>query len=71
MQALRVKMIAQQDGTLTLHDLPIHAGERVEVIILLEPPSAGASDTYSLRGQPITYIDPTAPVAQADWEAPE
>ncbi len=34
MQAHRVEATIEQDGTLTLENLPFHAGEVVEVIVL-------------------------------------
>jgi hypothetical protein len=68
MQAYRVETTVQQDGMLTLSNLPLQAGETVEVIILVRP-SALRQNRYPLRGLPITYVDPTEPVAQADWEA--
>jgi hypothetical protein len=68
MQAYRVETTVQQDGMLTLSNLPLQAGETVEVIILVRPPSL-RQHRYPLRGLPITYVDPTEPVAQADWEA--
>jgi hypothetical protein len=71
MQAYRVNTTIQEDGTLTVSNLPLQAGEVVEVIILLQSSTATArpQDRYPLRGTPITYIDPTEPVAEADWEA--
>ena len=69
MQAYRQETIIQHDGTLTLRDLPLHAGEKVEVIIIVQSPPARSSDAYPLRGTPITYVDPTKPVADSDWEA--
>lgn len=69
MQAYRVEATLQQDGTLTLSDLPLQAGEAVEVIILVRPPAGQRQNRYPLRGTPISYIDPTEPVAQEDWEA--
>ena len=69
MQAYRVETTLQQDGTLTLSNLPLRAGEAVEVIILVQPPVAVDRPRYPLRGVPVQYIDPTEPVAQADWEA--
>ena len=68
MQAYRVETTVQQDGMLTLDNLPLHAGEAVEVIILIRS-SAVAHTQYSLRGTAIRYLDPTEPVVQADWEA--
>jgi hypothetical protein len=69
MQAYRVETTLTQDGTLTLRNLPLRAGESVEVIILVQPPVALRQRQYPLRGTPIRYVDPTEPVAQADWEA--
>jgi len=69
MQAYRVETTLQQDGTLTLSNLPFQAGETVEVIILVQPSVALDRQRYPLRGVPIRYVDPTEPVAQADWEA--
>ncbi len=37
MEAYRVETIVQTDGTLTVRDLPLPAGEEVEVIILVRP----------------------------------
>jgi hypothetical protein len=69
MQAYRVETTLQQDGTLTLSDLPLRAGETVEVIILVQPWVVVDHQRYPLRGMPIRYVDPMEPVAQADWEA--
>ena len=68
MQAYRVETTLQQDGTLTLSNLPIRAGETVEVIILVQPPVALDRQRYPLRGVPVRYVDPTEPVAQAERE---
>ena len=54
---------------LALHDLPLQAGEKVEVIIIVQSPPVRIRHPYPLRGAPVTYIDPTAPVADSDWEA--
>ena len=69
MQAYRVETTLQQDGTLILSNLPFQAGETVEVIILVQPSIALERQRYPLRGAPIHYVEPTEPVAQADWEA--
>ena len=69
MQAYRVETTLSQDGTLTLSNLPLHAGESVEVIILVQPSVTPGRPRYPLRGLPVCYIEPTEPVAQADWEA--
>jgi hypothetical protein len=69
MQAYRANTTIQQDGILMLSNLPLQAGEAVEVIILVQSLAAPRQTLYPLRGTPITYVDPTEPVAQADWEA--
>jgi hypothetical protein len=70
MQAYRVEVKVQQGGRLTLSNLPLQAGQEVEVIILVRPPKAKtkAKNLYPLRGLPLTYINPTEPVGQSDWE---
>lgn len=69
MQAYRIEMTLQQDGRLTLSNLPFHAGETVEVIVFVQPANVLAGQQYPLRGMPLCYLDPTEVVAQADWEA--
>ena len=69
MQAYRQEIIIQYDGTRTLHDLPLQAGEKVEVIIIVQSPPARSQASYPLRGTPIAYVDPTEAVAHSDWDA--
>lgn len=68
MQAYRVETEVQQNGTLTVQNLPLRAGETVEVIILVRP-RLNQTMRYPLRGLPVEYRQPTEPVAQQDWEA--
>jgi hypothetical protein len=70
MPALRIEATLNQDGTLTLKDLPYHAGESVEVIVLPASKTLLA-DPYPLRGKPVSLVDPTLPVAEDDWHAAE
>ncbi len=69
MEAYRLETTLTQNHTLTLHSLPFHAGESVEVIILVKEPVSSTHPAYPLRGLPITYLQPTEPVSQNDWEA--
>ena len=69
MQAYRVETTLEQDGTLTLSNLPLRAGEAVEVIMLVQPPGLMRYQRYPLRGTSVHYSEPTEPVAQEDWEA--
>ena len=68
MSTHHVEITLSQDGKLMLDELPFRAGDTVEVIILAQQPKRNGK-AYSLRGQPVEYLDPTDPVAQDDWEA--
>ena len=69
MNAHRVETTINQDGTLTLNDIPFRAGDEVEVIILGRPHKPGGANAYPLRGQPVQYEAPTEPVAEDEWSA--
>lgn len=67
--AQRIEATLQQDGSLTLENLPFRAGQRVEVIVLPRENPAQAGNPYPLRGTPFQYERPFDPVDQDDWEA--
>ena len=69
MNAHRLETVIDQDGTLTLRDLPFDAGTVVEVVIQERAPKSDGKDRYPLRDKPLRYDDPTGPVAQPDWNA--
>jgi len=69
MEAYRREATIEPDGSLTLNDLPLQAGTSVEVIILVQGEPAAPGGLYPLRGKPVVYNDPLAPVADADWSA--
>ncbi len=64
-----VEATFERDGRLTLEDLPFHAGDSVEIIIVARQQAANGEKAYPLRGAPIKYIEPTEPVAQDDWNS--
>ena len=68
MSTHHVEITLAQDGKLMLEELPFRAGDTVEVIILARRTKSNERE-YPLRGQPIKYVEPTDPVAQADWDA--
>lgn len=68
MIAHRVEATLQQDGKLLLDDLPFHAGEAVEIIILAAPPRTQLQNHYPLRDTPVRYERPFEPVAPDDWD---
>ncbi|HEX8433331.1 MAG TPA: hypothetical protein VF625_18725 [Longimicrobium sp.] len=63
-EAYRTHIHVSPDGTLTLDNLPFSPGEEVEVIVLAQERQVRAERRYSLRGQPLVYLDPTAPLAE-------
>lgn len=65
--AYRMEAVLSEDGKLLLDHLPFRAGQRVEVIVLGvgQVPSTG----QSLRGMVLRYDQPTAPIAESDWDA--
>jgi hypothetical protein len=67
MNAHRVEATVKQDGSLTLDGIPFQAGEEVEVIILARAQKRDGMNAYPLRGQPVRYDEPTAPVAEEEW----
>ena len=69
MSVHHVETTLTQDGTLTLRDLPFQAGDAVEVIIVPRAAASAEQNAYPLRGKVLHYDNPTAPVAQDDWEA--
>lgn len=69
MSEFRVEAVLTEDRTLTIKDLPFHAGDAVEVIVLPRPRAPMGQDRYPLHGTPIQYDRPTEPVAENDWEA--
>lgn len=69
MSVHRVETTLNEDGTLTLTDLPFNAGDAVEVIILPLSQESAGQKSYPLHGTQIKYVNPTDPVAEEDWAA--
>ena len=82
MNTIELETTIDQDGMITLRDLPFHVGDRVKITIVEQTSSATKYPPYSLRkqsdrpgnpyplhGTDYKYIDPTGPVAEDDWEA--
>jgi hypothetical protein len=65
--AHRIEVVLAEDGKLSLEHLPFRAGQAVEVIIL--PAAHTPSPSQALTGTVLRYDEPTAPVAEGDWEA--
>lgn len=69
MNVHRIETTLNQDGTLTLSDLPFHAGDAVEVIVRPRSQKPAGQKRYPFHGVQIKYVNPTDPVAEEDWVA--
>jgi hypothetical protein len=69
METYQVKAIVADDGTITIRELPFHAGEQVEVTVRSQDGDIVSDVRYPLRGTPVQYKDPFAGAAADDWEA--
>jgi hypothetical protein len=69
MQVYAYELTMEKRGTLTLKNLPFNAGEKVEVIIIPRQTHEPDKERYPFWDKPITYLNPTDPVAEEDWEA--
>ena len=65
MYAHRTEATLNREGSLVLTNLPFHAGEAVEVIVM---PRSNVAKAYLLRGKPVVYTDPLGPIAENDWD---
>jgi len=70
MQTYRVETTVSDDGTLTLREIPFHAGDHVEVILRSQTPQQKHNGPYPLRGKPIRYDRPFAGAADRSWNEP-
>ena len=69
MQAHRTQAIVAENGSLTIEKVPFPAGKPVEVVVFPANEASREGQRYPLRGTPIQFDGPTAPVAESDWEA--
>jgi hypothetical protein len=67
-EAYRTHIHVSSGRTLALANLPFSPGEAVEVIVLAQQRQTPEERRYPLRGKPLVYVDPTAPVADFDLE---
>jgi hypothetical protein len=65
--AHHIQAVLTEDGKLLLDDLPFRAGQAVEVIVL--PSARLPHPKHTLQGTVLRYDEPTAPVAENDWDA--
>jgi hypothetical protein len=52
----------KENGALTIKNLPFHAGEKIEVIIIPRAKFKTDKKQYPFWGKPIKYLNPTDPI---------
>jgi hypothetical protein len=65
----RVETTALEDGTIIVEGLPVHAGDKVEIVVIHHEAGVETTRSYSLRELPVVYTDPFGSVAEDDWGA--
>lgn len=69
MQTYHIETVVSEEGVLNIRGLPLHPGEKVEVIV--KSPSSSHKNQkklYPLRGKPIQYKSPFESVAENEWD---
>jgi len=68
-RAHTVNTVVEDDGVVTVADVPVKAGQRVQVIVLM-PDEAERREFYPLRGlKPFQYEGPDDPVGEDEWDS--
>ncbi len=68
MQVYAYELTMGKSGVLTLKNLPFNVGEKIQVIIIPRTKPQNDKKRYPFWGKPIPYLNPTDPVAEAEWE---
>lgn len=68
MQVYAYEFTVEQKGKLVLQDLPFDIGAKIQVILIPTTTQAATQTQYPFWGKPVTYLNPTEPVAEEDWE---
>lgn len=63
----RIETRVEQDGVITVRNLPFNKGETVEVVITVLREQSSAESDYPLRGKPVRLINPFDAVAEDEW----
>jgi hypothetical protein len=67
MKRHKVKVVVLQDGKIVVENLPVRAGQRVEVTVEIEEP---LKRRWPLKGLPVRLKDPFGPaIPDSDWDA--
>ena len=68
LNAYRLHLRVPSDRRIVLENVPFDPGTDVEIIVLANRYAAGDTSRYSLRGAPITYVDPTGALEKPEDE---
>ncbi len=64
------EMVVDRDGEVHVRGLPLHVGDRVQVLVIPKSPSGPGASRYPLQGTPVRYDRPLDPAIDPnDWEA--
>jgi hypothetical protein len=69
MQTYHIETVVSEKGVLHITGLPLHPGEKVEIIVKSRgTENKTSSNRYPLRGKLIPYKEPFASVAENEWD---
>jgi len=71
MQTYQIETVISEEGVLKIDGLPVHTGDRVEVIVKKQSSGNSKDNLYPLRGTSIHYKAPFDSVAEKDWKIHE
>ncbi len=69
MHPYHLETVISEEGVLNVKGLPLHRGEKVEVIVKTRSQQKNRKNPYPLRGKPIHYEAPFDSVAENEWDA--
>ena len=69
MQDFHIQTTVGENGTITIKDIPLAAGEAVEITVAQAHSNSKMLDEKPLFGTVLAYIDPFEGVAMNEWEA--
>jgi hypothetical protein len=68
MQKYHIETVISEEGVLNIKGLPLHRGEKVEVIVKTKSHDKNKKNPYPLHGKPIFYNAPFDSIAENDWD---
>jgi hypothetical protein len=68
MKSHGIETTVTTDGQITITNVPVHAGDEVEIVVLVKSEASNRDHRFPLRGSVARYDNPTEPVAANDWE---